>query len=146
MATKQIIAYGATVGRSHVTGVFVNIPECKAVAIPMVETEFQDVTNLDSEDGFREYIKGLKDGGVISVACGYTSLGYAQQLEDEARPLPIRYRTTMRVAPGQSSGDVFEFSGFPTPQVEGSDLGSPVAMTISIRTTGGITWTAGAAA
>lgn len=147
MASKQIIAYGAEVERSIDAGVtYIAIPECKGVAIPMVETDFQDVTSLDSPNGFREYIKGLKDAGVISVPCGYTSAGYTQQLADQARPAPVLYRTTLKVAVGQSTGDVFTFSGFPTPQVEGGDIGAPLEMTISIRTTGDVTWVAGTAA
>ena len=83
--SKQIIAYGATVERSIDGGTnFVPIPECEGIAIPMVETDFQDVTSLDSPNGFREYIKGLKDAGVISLPCGYTSAGYEQQLGSSA--------------------------------------------------------------
>ena len=144
MASKQVIAYGASVERSTDGGTtWEDIPECKGVAIPMVETDYQDVTSLDSPNGFREYIKGLKDAGVISVPCGYTSDGYAQQIADQALTAPVLYRTTLPLSTGQTTGDVFEFSGFPTPQVEGGDIGSPVEMTISIRTTGDVDWTAG---
>lgn len=147
MSSKQIIAYGAKVERSIDGGTtWAAIPECKGVAIPVVETDYQDVTNLDSEDGFREYIKGLKDAGVISVPCGYTSAGYEQQLADEATDAPVMYRTTLKKAVDQSTGDVFEFSGFPTPKVEGGDIGAPVEMSIDIRTTGAVTWTKGTAA
>jgi len=145
MASKQIIAYGAAVERSDDDGTtWTSIPECKGVAIPMVETDYQDVTNLDSPNGFREYIKGLKDAGVISVPCGYTTAGYTQQLADQAQSAPILYRTTLKPAVDQTTGDIFEFSGFPTPQVEGGDIGAPVDMSVSIRTTGDVTWTAGA--
>lgn len=144
--SKQIIAYGALVERSIDDGAnWVKIPECDGIAIPMVETDFQDVTSLDSPNGFREYIKGLKDAGVISLPCGYTSAGYEQQLADQALDEPVKYRTTLKAAPGQASGDVFEFSGFPTPQVEGGDLGAPVKMSVSIRTTGDVSWVKGAA-
>lgn len=141
----QIIAYGATVERSDDGGTtWAAIPACKGIAIPMVETDFQDVTSLDSPNGFREYIKGLKDAGVLSVPCGYTAVGYEQQLADQSLDVPVMYKTTMKTAPGQLSGDVFEFSGFPTPQVEGGDIGAPVEMTVSIRTTGDVSWTKGA--
>ncbi|MCF7725779.1 phage tail tube protein [Sulfitobacter sp. M22] len=145
--SKQIIAYGALTERSDDEGAtWESIPECKGIAIPMVETDYQDVTSLDSPNGFREYIKGLKDAGVLSVPCGYTSAGYEQQLADQALDVPVLYRTTMRAAPGQATGDIFEFSGFPTPQVEGGDIGAPVEMTVSIRTTGDVEWTKGTAA
>ncbi|WP_435988534.1 hypothetical protein [Sulfitobacter sp. SH24] len=146
MSSKQIIAYGALVERSLDGGTtWEKIPECKGVAIPVVETDYQEVTSLDSEGGFREYIAGLKDAGVLSVPCGYTSAGYEQALADQATGQPVSYRTTLKKAPGQATGDAFEFAAFPTPKVEGGDLGAPVGMSIDLRTTGNITWTKGTA-
>lgn len=147
MASKQIIGYGATVETSldGSTG-WASIPECQSIAVPTVETDYPDVTSLDSPDGFREYIKGMKDAGVITVNAGYTSLGYAQQLDQEAEADPIYYRVTLAPNPDQSTGDVFQYRGFPTPQIQSNDIGQPVQMTVSIRTTGGLTHTEGAAA
>lgn len=144
MPTKQIIAYGALVERS-IDGEdnWEAIPACKGIAIPMVETAYEDATSLDGDDGFREWIPGMKDGGVLSVPCGYTADGYEQQIADNALGDPIFYRTTLKKARGQETGDVFEFRGFPTPQPQGNDLGQIVSMTVNIRTTGGVTWTRG---
>jgi hypothetical protein len=141
----QIIAYGSTVERSLDGTTYTEIPEAKGIAVPLVETDFLDATSLDSPNGFREYVKGLKDAGVISVPCGYTADGYEQQLADQASDTAAYYRTTMKAAPGQATGDVFEFRGFPTPQLEAGDVGDLVGMTISIRTTGDVTWTKGTA-
>lgn len=146
MASKQIIAYGALVERSLDGTVWADIPEAKGIAVPTVETDYQDATSLDSPNGFREYVKGMKDAGTITVPCGYTSAGYEQQLADQNADDAIYYRTTLKPAPGQATGDVFEFRGFPTPQVEGSDVAGLVGMTISIRTTGDVEWTKGTAA
>ncbi|KEJ97431.1 hypothetical protein SAMN05444149_101890 [Pseudosulfitobacter pseudonitzschiae] len=144
--SNQIIAYGATVERSTNGTTWQNIPECKGVAIPVVETDYRDVTSLDSPNGFREYIKGLKDAGVISLPCGYTADGYEQQIADQEAPQPIYYRTTLKAAPNQSTGDVFTFRGFPTPKVEPGDVEGEINMTVDIRTTGDVTWAKGAAA
>lgn len=141
--SKQIIAYGATVERSLDGTTYTEIPECKGVAVPVVETEYLDATSLDSPNGFREYIKGMKDAGVISVPCGYTPDGYEQQLADQASDTPVYYRTTMKAAPGFTTGDIFEFRGFPTPQLEAGAVGELVGMSISIRTSGDVTWTKG---
>ena len=144
--SKQIIAYGAKVERSTNGTDWEDIPECKGVAVPVVTTEYPEVTSLDSPDGFREYIKGLKDAGEITFPCGYTAAGYKQQIADQASDTPIYYRTTMRPAPGQSTGDVFEFRGFPTPQLESGGVGEIVGMMVMIRTTGGVQWTEGTSA
>lgn len=147
MSSKQIIAYGATVERSTTgTSGWAKIPECKGVAIPTVTQEYPEVTNLDSEGGFREFIKGLKDAGEISVPCGYTAAGYAQQIADNTAADAIYYRVTMRAAPDQSTGDVFTYRGFPTPELEANDLGDPVGMNVKVRITGAVAWTRGTAA
>lgn len=145
MSTKAIIAYGGTVERSLDGATWAKIPECNGIAVPMVETEYQEATSLDSPNGFKEYVKGLKDAGVISLSCNYTAAGYEQQLADQNAADVIYYRTTMKAAPGQASGDVFEFRGFPTPGVEQTGTGAIAGMTVSIRTTGDVTWTKGAA-
>lgn len=145
--SEQIIAYGASVERSNDGGTtWVRIPEARGVAIPSVTTEYQEVTNLDSPGGFREFIKGLKDAGEISFPMGYTAAGYAMMLADEAEPNPIDYRVTFKQQPSQSTnGDVFEFSAFPSPQItEVSDLGAPIEMSVNLRMTGEPDWTPGA--
>lgn len=144
--SRQIIAYGALVERSIDGTAFTPIPECKGVAVPVVETEYLDATSLDSPDGFMEYVKGMKDAGIISMPCGYTAAGYEQQLEDQEAADAIYYRTTMKPAPDQTTGDVFEFRGFPTPQLETGAVNELISMTISIRTTGNVEWTRGTAA
>lgn len=145
--SKQIIAYGAAVEKSTDGGTtWEAIPECKGIAVPVVETDYQDATSLDSPNGFREYVKGMKDAGVISVPCGYTAAGYEMAIADQALADPVQYRTTLKPAPDQTTGDTFEFTGFPTPSVEAGDVAGLVEMTISIRTTGDVTWTKGTAA
>lgn len=143
MASKQIIAYGATVERSTDGVAWAAIPECKGIAIPAPSTDYIDATSLDSPNGFKEYVRGMRDAGEISLPCGYTAAGYEQQIADSARDEPVYYRTTLKPAPGQKTGDVFQFRGFPTPQVEGNDVTGLIAMTISIRTTGDVIWTKG---
>jgi hypothetical protein len=143
--SKQIIAFGALVERSVDGTVWESIPECNGIAVPSVTTEYLDATSLDSPDGFMEYVKGMKDAGVISVPCGYTSAGYEQQLADQAEADSIYYRTTLKAAVDQTTGDVFEFRGFPTPTLESGAVGELVGMTIEIRTTGSVEWTRGTA-
>ena len=143
--SEQIIAYGATVERSADDVTYTDIPECKGVAVPVVTTDYIDVTNLDSPNGFKEYIKGLKDAGEISVPAGYTSAGYTQQLADQNAADAIYYRVTLKPQPSQSTGDIFEFQAFPTPELSAGDIGGVIDMNINLRLTGDVTWTAGSA-
>jgi hypothetical protein len=144
--SNQIIAYGATVERSIDDSTWADIPECKGVAIPLTETDFLEATSLDSAGGFKEYVKGLKDAGVLTVPAGYTAAGYEQQLADQAEAGAIYYRTTLKLQLGQATADVFTFRGFPTPSVESSDVGALIGMSIDIRTTGAVAWVRGTAA
>lgn len=141
--SEQIIAYGATVERSPDDAVWAEIPESKGIAVPVVTTDYAEATSLDSAGGFKEYIKGLKDSGEISVPCGYTAAGYEQQLADQALDIPVYYRVTLKPQPAQATGDVFTFRGFPTPELEAGDLGTPIGMSVKIRTTGAVTWVRG---
>jgi len=143
MASKQIISYGATVKRSTDGVTYTAIPEVKGVAIPQVEQEYPEVTNMDSPNGYREFIKGLKDAGEIEVPAGYTHAGFTQQLADSQAADAIYYEVTLRPAPDQTAGDEFLFRGFPTPRLTPGDIGDPIDMTIVIRTTGDFTWTEG---
>lgn len=144
MASKQIISYGATVERSTDGVTYTAIPECKGVAIPEVEQDYPEVTSFDSPNGYREYIKGLKDAGEIEVPCGYTAAGFEQQLADQAAADAIYYRVTLRKAPDQvATGDVFTYRGFPTPKLSPGDVGEPIEMTITIRVSGDFAWVRG---
>jgi hypothetical protein len=143
--SNQIIVYGATVERSTDGTTYEVIPHCKSVAIPVVETDYIDSTSLDSEDGFKEYVKSMKDAGVFDIDAGYSAAGYEQQLADQAQEPAIYYRTTLKLQEGQATGDAFTYRGFPTPSVEGGDINGLISMKISIRTTAGVAWVRGTA-
>lgn len=142
--SEQIIAYGATVERSTDGVTYTAIPACKGVAIPVVTTEYQEVTSLDSPNGFREYIKGLKDAGEVTVPMGYTAAGYEAMIADQNAADSIFYRVTMKRQPSQTTlGDRFVFRAFPTPELEAGDLGAPININLQLRLTGDVTWTKG---
>lgn len=145
--TQAIIAHMTLIERSQTgeTASFADIPEAKGIGVPAVTQEYNDVTHNRSPDGFREWIKGLKDGGELAIKANYTSAAYQQQLQDRDFNGPIYYRTTFPLATGQTSGDVFTFQGFPNPTIDDSDdPAETVMMTITIRTTGTIGFEPGA--
>lgn len=144
--TQAIIAHMTLIERSQDGTLFAAIPEAKGVGVPSVAPEYVDVTHNTSPDGYREFIKGLKDAGELALSANYTAAGYEQQLEDQDFNGPITYRTTFPLAPGQTSGDVFTFQGYPTPTIdESDDPAAAIMMTITIRTTGGVSFAKGAA-
>lgn len=145
MATKQRIVWGAQTEWSADGTTYTRIPECNGLAVPGITTEYQDVTSLDSPNGFREFIPGLKDAGEISIPCGYTTAGYNQAVQFQLAGTLIHFRTTLPLETGQTSGDVFEFTGYVTPEMEQNGVGDPIGMNLNIRTSGAPDFTEGAA-
>ncbi|MEM9786792.1 MAG: phage tail tube protein [Pseudomonadota bacterium] len=142
--SEGIIAYGATMERSTDGSTWSSIPEVNGIGVPVVTTEYPEVTSLDSPNGFREYIKGLKDAGEVTASMVYTAAGYALMSSDQNAADSIYYRVTMKLQPGQSTtGDVFQFRAFPTPELEASDVGAVVGINLQLRLTGDVTWTQG---
>lgn len=143
--SEAVIAYGATVERSTDGTTYTSIPEAKGIAVPATVRDYVEVTNLDSPNGYREYIKGLRDAGELSVPANYTPDGYEQQISDSEEAGAIYYRVTMPPSPSQLAGDRFTFRGFPTPSLSGDDIGGVVEMTVNLRITGDPVRTAGVA-
>ena len=145
-ASKTGIVWGGRVERSLNGSTYTSIPEARGLVVPQRTTEYQDVTSLDSDNGDREFVKGLRDNGEIALPCNYTTLGYEQQIADEAAPGAIFYRVTMPRLAAQTAGDVFTFRGFPTPSIQADDVGAPIGMTVTIKITGSVAWAKGAGA
>ena len=79
-----IPVYGSVIEWSNDGATWAAIPKPRQVIIPEVSREYRDVTNLDSPNGFREFQKGLKDGGEFTLECYYTKEGYAAAAAKEA--------------------------------------------------------------
>jgi len=146
MATKQRIVYGAKVEWSSDGGtIYTVIPEVKGLAVPEIQVEYPDATNLDSPGGFREFVAGLKDAGEISIPAGYTSGAYNTAVGFQANATLIFFKTTLPKETGQATtGDVFVFSGFVSPRLETNAVGEIISMSLNIRTSGNVTFTQGA--
>jgi hypothetical protein len=142
MATKQRIVYGAT-SQWGTGGTLADIPECKGIAVPNVEIEYQDATHLQSPNGFREYVAGLKDAGTIEIPCGYSSAGYNEAHGYMSNGTLVEFETTMPLESGQTTGDVFAFTGFVTPQLNTDGVGEIIGMTLSVRISGQPSFTQG---
>lgn len=146
MATKQRIVYGATSEWGTDGSTWADIPECKGIAVPDDEVEYQDATHLKSPNGYREYIPGLKDAGQITVPCGYSSDAYEDAAGYRDNNTLVYFQTTMPLETGQSSGDVFTYQGYVNPKLETNEVGDIISMNLVVRVSGGATFTKGTAA
>lgn len=143
MATKQRLVYGSTIEWSSDGTTFTNLPEAKALAVPETEQDYQDVTTLDSPNGFREYIPGLKDAGEISIECGYTSDAFETALGYQTNKTLVHFEVTLTPEPGVTGGDVFEFTAFVNPSLQSNEVGAPIGFTLNLRVSGAPTMTKG---
>ena len=141
MATVQRIVYGATVEWGTNGSTWDAIAECKGIAVPTVEIEYLDATHLESTGGYREYIPGLKDAGSITIPCGYSTEAYALAEGYMTNGTLVYFQTTMPTETGQTTGDIFEFTGYVVPQLETNEVGAIISMNLVIRTSGAPTYT-----
>lgn len=144
MATKSRIVYGTSSEWSADSGTtYTNIPEVKALAVPVVEVEYIDVTNLDSAGGYREYIAGLKDAGEITLSGNYTSDLFETAFGYQTNNTLITFRTTLTPETGQTTGDVFTFTGLVTPRLSSNDVGEAIGIELVVRVSGNVTFVKG---
>lgn len=142
--TKQRIVYGATSEWGTDGTTYTNVPECTALAVPNVEVEYLDATNLESPGGFREYIAGLQDAGTLEIPCGYSSDAYETAFGYQVAKTLVHFRTTLPLEDGQTSGDVFTFTAFVNPQLPTNAVGEIISMSLMLRISGQPTFTKGA--
>lgn len=146
MATKQRIVYGASVEWGTDGSTYADLPECKGIAVPTAEVEYQDATHLESPGGYREYVTGLKDAGQIEIPCGYSSAAYETAHGYMANDTLVYFKTTMPLETGQATGDVFVCTGYVVPKLETNAVGDIISMMVAVRITGQPTFTKGTAA
>lgn len=132
---------GTTLKFTPAGGAQVTVGKLTKVGEIAPEAEEVDVTTLDSTGGYREYMQGWRDAGTIAVS-GFFDSGDAGQ-------------TALRTAFASGAAGAFEvafadgsksaFSAFVKRFSIGSaEVDGAVGFSAQLRTTGAITFTAGA--
>lgn len=137
----ETIFYGALVERSSDDLAYTAIPGVKTIGIPEEDVDYQEITNLDSPNGYREYIVGLKDAGEASMEQNYTRAGMTQLTADKGTLL--YYRITFPLLTGQTTEDVLKFQAVRTGNAVMDDVGTPITIGNTLRISGEPVWTAG---
>lgn len=144
MATQAIAVHGGKVGWGTVEGTYTDIPECKTLLVPEISPDYIDVTSLDSANGYREYITGLKDTAEITLQCNYIGSTYSTAKGYADNATTVYFETELAMASGQSvSGDKFAFSGTVVPSIPSQEAGNAVILELKVRLSGDVTFTAG---
>ncbi|MDX3689952.1 phage tail tube protein [Streptomyces europaeiscabiei] len=72
--------------------VFTPLANVTDITPPGIERETYDVTAHDSEDAWREFIGGLKDGGEVELDLNYDPREHDSLLSDFADAVPRNYK------------------------------------------------------
>lgn len=129
---------GTTLKFTPASGTQQSVGKLTSVGEISPDSEALDVTTLDSQDGFREYMQGFRDGGEVEVE-GFFSAGDAGQSALRAAYLSGATGSFEVEFPDGSS---VNFSGF----VKGYSVGAAevdgaVGFAATLRTSGKITLT-----
>jgi hypothetical protein len=142
--TDAIPVYGSEVRWGTDGLAYTKIPECRNVVVPEVTQDYIEVTNLDSPNGFREYIIGLKDGGELGLEINYTAAAYSDAKGYSDNGTLVYFQVKLPLGAGQSSnGDTFEWTALVTPSIQPGANGEHMTFTLNLRVTGEVTYTEG---
>lgn len=124
-------------------GAFVDIDELVDIPTPPVPTaEEVDATSHQSPDDFREYIRGLKDAGTVTLQImwvpGDTEDQFLQALRESGA-----VRTHKVAWPGPNSWE-WTMSGWIKTITPAAPIGDKMTANVEIRVTGKITMAAAA--
>ncbi len=120
-------------------GAWVKLAEVVSIDGPGKSKETIDVTNLDSTDGYREFISSFKDGGTVSLEMNFTSDTYDIMDEDFESDGVNNYEILFPDAGATS----FEFSAIVTELSLSASVGAQVTSSVSLKVSGRITKNSG---
>src|SRR5690349_12088630 len=71
--SEAFLPFGTTLGLGNGASpeVFTPVAEVLSLKRSGAKTDFVDVTNMDSADGFHEYLASLKDSGDVNVSANW---------------------------------------------------------------------------
>ncbi|KLL11578.1 MULTISPECIES: phage tail tube protein [Protofrankia] len=95
-------------------GVFAAIANVSDVSGPSREREGIEVTAHDSPDQYREFVKGLKDGGEVEITINYDPGAVTHaDLDADFEEKPLRDYQVV-ILPGEADEHTWEFSALIT--------------------------------
>lgn len=130
-ATASVAGFGTTFSYlSTDPSTYTALAEVLSVTPPSISVETIDATHMGSDDGFREFIASLKDGGEVTV-----NLNYVEASATLLQTLVLAGVEGFKITfPGSST---YTFSGIPTAfTFDDVVIDDKVAMSLTIKVTG----------
>ncbi len=115
---------------------YTSLSEVVSITVPEITVETIDVTHHASDDGFREIIAGLKDGGEATV-----TMNYIEASATLLQTLVLAGRETFRITFNGAS--TYTFTGVPTAFSFGDlVIDDKMTMSLTIKVSGKPTFAA----
>jgi predicted secreted protein len=134
MATSNAIgAVGLKFYRKDPTsGIYETLAEVTSVSGPTKTRETIDVTNFDSDGGYREFVASFRDGGEVSLDMNFTNATYKKIDEDFDSDDKNQYRITFP----DTSGSKLDFYGLVTGNEVSASVDDKVSASVTIKVSG----------
>jgi len=135
-ASAAVSGFGTVFAYESTTDTYTALGEILSVSPPSQARDNIETTHMASDDGYREYIGGLRDGGESTVAMNYTEAG-ANLLQTLFHADVEKFKITL---PGSST---WVFSAIVT-AVATDDVvvDDKIAMSMTLKVTGKPVFTA----
>jgi len=118
---------------------WVNIAEINSISGPNKSRGTIDVTSLDSTAGYREFIGGLRDGGVTQLGMNFIRASYDTMNDDFESDTNQNYEIVLPDA----ENTTIEFVGLVTELPLEVPVDDKITMTVSIKVSGQVTVNSG---
>jgi predicted secreted protein len=111
---------------------FTAIAEVNSITGPGLTADFIDVTSLDSTGGYKEYIRGFRDGGDVTLNMNFTLAGFNAMKDDYESPDAVNYQIIL----SDTGNTTIEFTGFVTDIPLSIQPDDKVTVDVTIKVTG----------
>jgi predicted secreted protein len=136
MASSAFSGVGTTFSRADTITtsdpLFTAIAEINSIDGPNKTRETIDVTSLDSEDGYREFITSFRDAGEISLEMNFTEAGFIVMNTDFESEDAREYRITLP----NTEATILEFDAYVTSLGMAVPLDDKVTAPVTLKITG----------
>ena len=109
----------------------VYISEIISINGPNMSRSTIDVTSLDSIDGYKEFISGIRDGGEISFGMNFTIAGYNQMFDDYRNNVLQDYQVT--IDDGGANEESYEITALVTGMTLSIPIDDKIVTDITMR-------------
>jgi len=113
-------------------GTYAALAEVNSISGPSMSRETIDVTSLDSDAGYREFISGIRDAGTVSLNMNFTNATYSLMKADFESDTPKDYKIVIP----DTAGTTLEFSGLVTELPLAIEVADKISADVTIKVTG----------